>query len=74
MTERAPKGLRIAGDRRRWAEERLNEREADRVEALQAALDRGGRREVRFDGANCVFTLAAQSCLIRYISKRRPAD
>lgn len=48
MTERAPKGLRLAVDRRRWADERLNELEASRLEALQAALDRGGRREVRF--------------------------
>ena len=49
MIERAPKGLRLATDRRRWAEERLNELEAGRLEALQAALDRGGRREVRFE-------------------------
>ena len=49
MTERAPKGLRLATDRRKWAEERLDEMEAARVEALQAALDRGGRREVRFE-------------------------
>lgn len=48
MTERAPKGLRLAVDRRHWAEERLDELEASRLEALQAALDRGGRREVRF--------------------------
>lgn len=48
MTERAPKGLRLATDRRRWADEGLKELEAARVEALQAALDRGGRREVRF--------------------------
>lgn len=38
----------MAGDRRRWADERLNELEASRLEALQAVLDRGGRREVRF--------------------------
>ena len=49
MTERAPKGLRLATDRRKWAEERLDEMEAARVEALQAALDRGGRRQVRFE-------------------------
>ena len=48
MTEQAPKGLRLTTDRRKWAEERLDEMEAARVEALQAALDRGGRREVRF--------------------------
>ena len=48
MIERAPRGLRMAGDRRRWADERLNELEASRLEALQAVLDRGGRREVRF--------------------------
>jgi hypothetical protein len=48
MVERAPKGLRLAMDRRRWAEERLSELEASRLEALQGALDRGGRREVRF--------------------------
>jgi hypothetical protein len=49
MTEQAPKGLRVGTDRRKWAEERLDELEAARVEALQAALDRGGRREVRFE-------------------------
>jgi chorismate-pyruvate lyase len=49
MTEQAPLGLRLATDRRKWAEERLDEMEAARVEALQAALDRGGRREVRFE-------------------------
>ncbi len=50
IIKRAPKGLPLAVDRRRWAEERLDELEAGRVEALQAALDRGGRREVRFQG------------------------
>jgi hypothetical protein len=50
QSEQAPKGLRLPHDRRKWAEERLNEMEAARVEALQAALDRGGRRQVRFDG------------------------
>lgn len=48
MIERAPKSLRLAMDRRRWAEDQLDEMEAARLEALQAALDRGGRREVRF--------------------------
>ncbi len=50
VAERAPRGLRLATDRRKWAEERLNEMEAARLEALQAALDRGGRHEVRFHG------------------------
>jgi hypothetical protein len=49
MAEQAPRGLRIATDRRTWAGERLDEMEAARVEGLQAALDRGGRREVRFE-------------------------
>jgi hypothetical protein len=49
MAEQAPTGLRIATDRRKWAGERLDEMEATRVEALQAALDRGGRRKVSFD-------------------------
>ena len=49
MAERAPKGLRLAVDRRRWAQEKLDEWEASRLEALQAALDRSGRREVRFE-------------------------
>ncbi len=49
VSERAPRALGHAtDDRRRWAEERLDEMEAARVEALQAALDSGGRREVRF--------------------------
>jgi hypothetical protein len=49
MTEQAPKGLRVAADRRKWAEGRLDEMEAARVDALQAALDRGGRCQVRFE-------------------------
>jgi hypothetical protein len=49
VSERAPKGLRLAMDRRRWAEERIDELESSRLEALQAALDGGGRSEVRFD-------------------------
>jgi hypothetical protein len=49
MTEQAPRGLRLAIDRRKWAEERLDEIEAARVEALQAAVNRGGRREARFE-------------------------
>jgi hypothetical protein len=48
-TEHAPRGLRLATERRKWADERLNEMEAARVEALQAALDRGGRRVARFE-------------------------
>jgi hypothetical protein len=56
LSERAPRGLRLATDRRKWAEERLDEMEAARVEALQAALDRGGRREVRFQsGELCLY-------------------
>ncbi|PZA12991.1 restriction endonuclease subunit M [Rhodopseudomonas palustris] len=49
MIERAPKGLRLAADRRKWAGEQLTEMEATRTEALQAALDRGGLRQARFD-------------------------
>ena len=49
LSEEAPRGLRLATDRRKWAGERLDEMEAARVEALQAALDRGGRRQVRFE-------------------------
>ncbi|MFT4275460.1 MAG: Eco57I restriction-modification methylase domain-containing protein [Rhodopseudomonas sp.] len=49
MTERAPKGLRLSADRRKWAGEQLTEMEATRTEALQAALDRGGLRQARFD-------------------------
>jgi hypothetical protein len=49
MAEQAPRGLRLATDRRKWAEERLDEMEAARAEALQAALDRGGRRQARFE-------------------------
>jgi hypothetical protein len=49
MAEEAPRGLRLATDRRKWAEERLDEMEAVRVEAVKAALDRGGRRQARFE-------------------------
>lgn len=48
--ERAPRGLRSPTDRRKWAEAALDELEATRREALQAVLDRGGTREVRFEG------------------------
>ncbi len=48
ITEQAPSGLRVGTDRRKWADERLDEMEAARVESLQAALDHSGRREVRF--------------------------
>ena len=50
IAEQAPSGLRLATDRRKWADERLDEMEAARIEALQAELDRGGRREARFEG------------------------
>ncbi len=46
----APKGLRLATDRRKWAEERLTELEATRLAGLQAALDRGGQLDARFEG------------------------
>jgi hypothetical protein len=49
MAERAPKGLRLTTDRRKWAEEQLDELEAARVEALQAALERSARREAHFN-------------------------
>jgi hypothetical protein len=49
LAEQAPKALRLAADSRKWAEARLDEMEAARVEALQAALNRGGRREARFE-------------------------
>jgi hypothetical protein len=50
MIKQAPKGLPHNFERRKWAEARLDEMEAARVEALQAALDRGARRQVRFEG------------------------
>ncbi len=49
LAAQAPSGLRVETDRRRWADERLDEMEAARLEALQAALDGGGRREARFE-------------------------
>jgi hypothetical protein len=50
MVERAPRVLGlVTNERRRWAEERLDEMEAARMESMQAALDRGGRREARFE-------------------------
>lgn len=48
LIDQAPAGLRLAADRRQWANARLAELEAIKLESLQAALDRGGRREVRF--------------------------
>ena len=49
LARQAPGGLRVDTDRRKWADERLDEMESARIEALQAALDRGGRREARFE-------------------------
>jgi hypothetical protein len=49
LIERAPKGLRLTTDRRHWAEDKLDEFESTRLEALQATLDRGGRCEVHFE-------------------------
>lgn len=48
MTVQAPAALKLQLDRRAWAEARLNELEASRLEALQAALDGGGRLEAAF--------------------------
>jgi len=49
MEAQAPRSLPLAPLRRKWAEERLDELEAARIEALQAALDRKGRREARYE-------------------------
>lgn len=65
MVERAPKGLRLATDRRRWAEERLDELEASRLEALQSALGRGGRREVRFESGELRLYVSGAAALDR---------
>ncbi|MER8708772.1 hypothetical protein [Mesorhizobium sp. M0323] len=48
MIAQAPAALRLQGERRAWAEARLNEFEASRLEALQATLDGGGRLEAAF--------------------------
>ncbi|MER9617023.1 hypothetical protein [Mesorhizobium sp. M0207] len=48
MTAQAPAVLKLQGERRAWAEAQLNEFEASRLEALQAALDGGGRLEAAF--------------------------
>ena len=73
MTEQAPKGLRLATDRRKWAEEQLDEMEAVRIEALQAALDRGGRREVRFERGELRLYMSGAVDSIKSISSRLPA-
>ena len=65
MAERAPKGLRLSTDRRKWAEGRLDEMEAARVEALRAALDRGGRREVRFENGELRLYVSGAAVLER---------
>jgi SAM-dependent methyltransferase len=41
LIEASPAALRVAGDRRAWAEERLEQARADRLAALQAVLDAG---------------------------------
>lgn len=43
MIESAPKALKTASERRTWADDKIDEMEAGRLEELQAALD-GGRR------------------------------
>ncbi|MES0199002.1 DNA methyltransferase [Mesorhizobium sp. M0011] len=48
MIVQAPAALKLQADRRAWAEARLDELEASRLEALQAAIDGGGRLEVAF--------------------------
>lgn len=45
----APPALKTPSDRRDWATTRRNEDIADRLEALQAVLDLGGRLEAAFD-------------------------
>lgn len=44
----APKGLRMAGERRDWARAAFDEAVAVRCQALQAGLDGGGRLEAAF--------------------------
>lgn len=44
----APRALRAAADRRKWAREQLDEAIALRIEALQARLDTSRRLSVRF--------------------------
>jgi hypothetical protein len=44
----APRSLRLAGDKREWAQHRLDDLAAGRLEALQAALARSGRWDVQF--------------------------
>jgi hypothetical protein len=70
LSERAPKGLRLATDRRKWAEDRLDEMEAARVEALQAALGRGSRGEVRFQSGELRLYVSGAVALDRiYLDK-----
>lgn len=47
--EQAPASLRGRADRRDWATKQLEEREAQACERLQAALDRGGGLEARYE-------------------------
>ena len=71
MIERAPTALRLAVDRRKWANERLDEMEATRVEALRAALGHGGRREVRFERGELRLYVSGAWCWTRFISMMR---
>jgi hypothetical protein len=63
VIERAPKSLRLSTDRRKWAEAKLDEEEATRLEALQSALERGGRREVAFDGEELTLHMGGEPTL-----------
>ncbi|MCC6921064.1 MAG: Eco57I restriction-modification methylase domain-containing protein [Alphaproteobacteria bacterium] len=49
MTAQAPAALRQKSERRSWADARLDEREAERLAALQATLDGGAILDARFE-------------------------
>lgn len=63
LAAKAPKALRLPTDRTKWAGARLDELEADRLEALGAALDRGGERAVLFDGEELRLTIGGEPAL-----------
>ncbi len=63
--EAAPKALKLTAERRKWAEERLDGMEAAKIEALQAALDSGGRLEARFGDGELTLTAGGAPVLSR---------
>lgn len=61
----APKSLSNRSERRAWADAQLDELEAQACEKLQAALNRGGRLDARYEGGELKLYVAGAVALGR---------